>query len=110
MRSARLTDDPIVLSRRPGAYTANEGSFPKLGPRLYSPSNSLGPASRPGILAKTLSGLHPPINKLRSGEEGPTGGFWVKCARLSDSPATQRPSRGGAGYRQARRACHRLGS
>jgi hypothetical protein len=37
MRSARLTDNRIVLPRRTGAYTANEGSFTKLGPRLYSP-------------------------------------------------------------------------
>ena len=34
MRSARLTDNRIVLPRRTGAYTANEGSFTKLGPRL----------------------------------------------------------------------------
>jgi hypothetical protein len=37
MRSARLTDNRIVLPRSPGAYTAKEGSFTKLGPRLYSP-------------------------------------------------------------------------
>src|SRR5215212_6243831 len=59
MRSARLTDNRIVLPRRTEAYTANEGSFTKLGPRLYSPSNSLGPASRPSILAKSLCGLNP---------------------------------------------------
>ena len=38
MRSARLTDNRIVLPRRTGACTANEGTFTKLGPRLYSPS------------------------------------------------------------------------
>ena len=59
MRRARLTDTRIVLPRGTGAYTANEGSFTKLGPRLYSPSNSLGPASRAGILAKTLCRLNP---------------------------------------------------
>jgi hypothetical protein len=67
MRSARLTDNGIVLPRRTGAYTANEGSFTKLGPRLYSPSNSLGPASRPGILAKSLCVLNP-----RTSEKSPS--------------------------------------
>ena len=60
MRSARLNDNRIVLPRRTRAYTANEGFFTKLGPRLYFPLLlSLGPASRPGILAKTLCGLNP---------------------------------------------------
>jgi hypothetical protein len=37
MRSARLTDNRIVLPRRTGVYTANEGSFTKLGPRHHHP-------------------------------------------------------------------------
>jgi hypothetical protein len=60
MRSARLTDNRIVLPRRTRAYTANGEFFTKLGPRLYFPLLlSLGPASRPGILAKTLCRLNP---------------------------------------------------
>src|SRR5215208_4239248 len=60
MRSARLTDNRIVLPTRTRAYTANEEFFTKLGPRLYFPLLlSLGPASRPGILAKTLCELNP---------------------------------------------------
>jgi hypothetical protein len=71
MRSARLNDNRIVLLRRTRAYTANEGFFTKLGPRLYFPLLlSLGPASRPGILAKTLCGLNP-----RTSENNPSTHF-----------------------------------